>query len=463
MKRRLRLVGHLAVFCGVLLIGDVGRAQTALNVDEMRTVAAKSLKVGQPAQALALADALLQRDANDLTALLVRARALRDLGQMDAALRSVKSAWRLADNPGDKFASSLITAQVLSSDGKRTRAQMWLRRAAHHAPNDALKARALNDFAYVRQNNPWKTQLSFTLAPNSNINNGSARDRSQLNYKLSEALFGEPVEFALTGSARALPGLEYGAGLRTRYRFKQTETTAQDLKLSLSYRSFVLANEARSTAPGTSGTDFAFGVASIGYGYRQINLDRKGEFAFDTDIGQAWYGGARYFSYARASVAQTWKRNQRQKLRFAFGAEQQNGQRTADVSTFTISASLNQRLGSGNVAFFKLAAETTNSDTAGWEYNEIELRTGYVLAKSVMGASVQFGFGAAYRDYDFSPHSADGRQDAKIFADVTATFKQIDYYGFNPSVTLSAAHTDSNIGLFDLNRVGLSIGIRSAF
>ena len=80
-----------------------------------------------------------------------------------------------------------------------------------------------------------------------------------------------------------------------------------------------------------------------------------------------------------------------------------------------------------------------------------------------MGASLQFGLGAALRDYDVSRHSAQGRQDRKLFADVTATFTQIDYYGFNPSLTLSASKTDSNIGLYDVNRVGLSIGIKSAF
>ena len=81
----------------------------------------------------------------------------------------------------------------------------------------------------------------------------------------------------------------------------------------------------------------------------------------------------------------------------------------------------------------------------------------------MIGASVQFGLGASWRDYDVSRDSRDGRRDRRVFADVTATFKEIDYYGFNPALTLSASSTDSNVGLYDVNRVGLRIGIKSAF
>jgi hypothetical protein len=86
-----------------------------------------------------------------------------------------------------------------------------------------------------------------------------------------------------------------------------------------------------------------------------------------------------------------------------------------------------------------------------------------VLGKPVMGAALQFGLGAAYRDYDVSRHTVNGRQDRRLFADVTATFINVDYYGFNPSLTVSASTTSSNIGLYDVDRLGLRLGIKSAF
>lgn len=97
------------------------------------------------------------------------------------------------------------------------------------------------------------------------------------------------------------------------------------------------------------------------------------------------------------------------------------------------------------------------------EFASVGLHGRYSLAKPVLGAALQFGLGASFRDYDVSRHDPDGREDLRISADVTAVFREIDYYGFNPSVTFSASSTVSNINLYDSNRFGLSFGIRSAF
>ena len=67
------------------------------------------------------------------------------------------------------------------------------------------------------------------------------------------------------------------------------------------------------------------------------------------------------------------------------------------------------------------------------------------------------------RDYDVSPHSPDGRHDDYYQADISLTFKKIDYYGFNPTLSMTAAKVDSNIGLFESNRFGVNFGIQSAF
>jgi hypothetical protein len=461
----LRRLQSCAALSGVLacLSGLPAAAQMTLDAAGMRQAATQALRTGDAARARVFAEALLKRDPEDLNAHLIHARALRDLGHIPPARTAARRAWHLANTDAEKYSAALITAQVLSSAGKRTRAQLWLRRASQHAPNDLLKARAKRDFRYVKQRNPWHTSLSFTLAPKSNINNGSARDRSELNYAISEILFGQPIEYNLGGSAVALSGLEFGGALRMRYRFHETPTTAHDLKAALSYRSFALSGSARNTAPDASGGDFAFGTASLGYGFQQINFARKGEFSFDLEAGQSWYGGARYASHLRAGVYQSYRPSRDKRYRFGVDVEKQFGQATPDVDTLTLSGNLTQRLSAGDTLFLGLSAAASRSIEKDAEYGEIELRSGYVLAKPVMGASLQFGLGAALRDYDVSRHSAQGRQDRKLFADVTATFTQIDYYGFNPSLTLSASKTDSNIGLYDVNRVGLSIGIKSAF
>ncbi|MAM00341.1 MAG: hypothetical protein CL583_18025 [Alteromonadaceae bacterium] len=458
-----RLIACLTLTLGLAFTANASCAQAVLDANAMRAAAGESLKVGKPEQAEAIASALLARDAQDLNALLLHSRALRDLGRLKEARQEARKAWDLSKSDSDKYASALITAQVLSSEGKRTRAQFWLRRAGEHAPTSLLEARAKRDFNYVKQRNPWHTQLSFVLAPNSNVNNGSASDRSYLNYDLSKVIFGAPVEYELTGSSRALSGLEYGASISSRYRFAQTATTAHDLNVGASYRSFVLSNSASRTAPDASGSDFAFGTASLGYGYRRINFDRKGEFFVDVEAAQSWYGGNRYASYKRVSVAQSVNVSRDRRFRFAAELERQHGQTASDVETAALSASVTQRLASGNVTFFALKGTATQSPNSDTEYNGLELRGGLLLARPVMGSELRFGLGVAVRDFDVSRHVAGRRRDLKAFADMTAVFKDIDYYGFNPSATFTASSNSSDVDLFDVNRVGLSLGFQSSF
>ncbi len=446
----------LCVCCGI-----AAEAQVQLNPDQLRQAAVIALRSGDAPTARRYAEALVLRDATDLNAQLILARAARDMGDTAPARAAARTAWRLADTDAERYSAALITAQVLSSDGKRTRSQLWLRRAAQHAPNDALRARAERDFRHVKQQNPWKTDLTFTLAPNSNINNGSARDQSRLNYAISELLFGEPIEFELNTEAQAIAGIEFGGAVRTRYRFHQTPISAHDAKLSLSYRTFTLTDDLGDTD--IAGSDFAYGTMSFGYGYQRINMARKGAFSLDTEAGQSWYGGARYARFVRAQAQQTVRTSARQQLRFGAELERQWGQATPDRDLFGLSASITQGFATGNTGFLGLSASTTQSDAQSVEYSEIVLRSGLSLKQPVMGAAVQFGLGASWRDYDISRDSRDGRQDTRIFADVSATFNEVDYYGFNPTLTLSASTTDSNVGLYDVNRVGLNIGIKSAF
>lgn len=438
-----------------------GAGQQVLGAEELRSAAMSALQQGDPATARRYAEGLVARDASDRNAYLILARAARDMGDIPPARAAARQAWDLAETDAQKYSAALITAQVLSSDGKRTRAQLWLRRAAELAPSDVLRARAARDFQYVRLNNPWKTDITLTFAPNSNINNGSARDRSRLNYAVSELLFGEPIEFELTDEAQAISGIELGAAVRTRYRFSQSGRTAHDAKASLSYRTFLLTEDLEDDS--IKGSDFAFGTLAAGYGFRRLSESGRGEFAADLEAGQSWYGGARYARYLRTQAQQSWQVDRRRKLRFGADLERQWGQATPDRDSIGLSASITQGLNSGNTGFLGLYATETFSPDVRTEYTEVTLRTGLALKRPVMGARLQMGLGASWRDYDVSRDDPAGRTDNRIFADLTATFQDIDYYGFNPTVTVTASHTDSNIGLYDVNRVGLRLGISSAF
>lgn len=458
-----RAAGTLAVLIALSLPALPDSPGIELAPEQMRAAAWMALRAGDPERALGFSQALLARDPKDRAALLINSRAARDLGQFDRAKASARAAWALAEGPEQKYASSLVMAQALSSNGQRTQAQWWLRRAVQHAPNEALSRKAIDDFQYVRLRNPWATQLSFSITPESNINNGSSSRSSFLNYKLSELLFGQPVEYELGGTALALSGVEYALGVNTRYRFAETETRAHDVILTADLRQYTLSNEAKAIAPTAKGSDFAFSTYSLGYGQRGINFDRRGEYRMVFDLGQSWYGGAEYARFARLSAGQSYRLASGDKINLRLAGERQFGIATSDSDTLRADFSYTTQIFNGATFWANATLATASSPVAADEFDEIGLRAEVTFAKPLAGATVQLGVWARNRNYDVSPHSPDGRQDDRVQADLTMIFNKIDYYGFNPTMQISASRTDSNIGLYDANRVGVNFGIQSAF
>jgi hypothetical protein len=150
-------------------------------------------------------------------------------------------------------------------------------------------------------------------------------------------------------------------------------------------------------------------------------------------------------------------------MQYRLEKEWQTGQRTSDLDRLSGRVTWLNRRENGNLMSLSFGAVHTSSPSASAQYDALTLRAGLTLAKPVMGAAIRFNLGTELRDYDFTQHGPDGRRDTRVFADVTATFRQIDYFGFNPSATVSLSKTNSNIGLYDVNRFGINFGIRSAF
>lgn len=454
----------IALTCGTAPVaGSATEAPVTLSPEQLQHAATLALQANDPARALAYADALIRRDPADFTPHLIRARALRDLGENKQAKAAAHDAVKAAQTDEQKYAGAMVMAQVQSSAGNKTLAQLWLRRAIELAPNEGLERRAIRDFKYVRATNPWSTRLNFSITPDSNINDGSSSDSSFLNYELSELLFGEPVEYELSGAAKALPGIQYTFGLDTRYRFYQTDSQAHDLYFQADLRHYTLSEEARAAAPGVSGEDFGFASVFVGYGYRRLSRDGRGESSVRADLGQSWYGGSEYAQYARLALHQAYIVDPRTRIGASLSGERQFGIATADVDTVKLDLWGGHGLRNGHKLFVSLTSAQALSPVASEEFTEFQLRASLIAAQPLFGATAQFGLGLRTRGYDVSLHSADGRRDEEIRADATFVFKQVDYHGFNPTLTIFGARKSSNIDLFESNNLGVNFGIQSAF
>lgn len=453
---------HSLAVGAFFLLGAGAPAKTdPLNLTPIQILQASvsAMDENRPRVALTLINALLERNPNDVNARLVHARVTRQLGKFETSRKSARQAWKFSKNPQAKYSSALLMAQALSSSNKRTLSQLWLRRAVQHAPNERARRIAMRDFGYVRARNPWSTHLRFSVAPNSNINNGSANATS---FETLGGLYPTPVELILGGSALALSGIEQSLGFTTRYRFAQTQTRASDFAFQFDHKTYVLSGDARTISPATKGRDFAFTNLSFSYTQLWKKLETGRETTLVAAVGTNWYGGEAYGKFVRLTFGQTFRLSRSAKLNWSLSTERAKGERAPHADVIRANIGLTKRIKNGATLRYTLRATDSRSLIDSADYKEVAAGVSYFPRAKFFGIAPSFGLTLRKRDYPVSG-VPEGRHDREISTYMRLRFTEIDYYGFNPSVTLTAAKTLSNIGRFDTKRFGLQIGVQSAF
>ncbi len=440
------------------MLGAAGGALAApvtLTPEEMRAAAAQALEVHDDRLALTLAEALLLRDPRDGFALIIRSRAARNLGDNATARRAARAAWDLAQSDGDRYAAALVMAQALSSDGHRTRAQLWLRRAAQFAPDDRSAALIARDFRYLRGRNPWSTQLRFGVTPSSNINNGSKSD--------TMVIGGLP--FALSGGAQALSGLEISYGASTRYSRDLSEGLTLHVGGAFEGKAYRLSDAARRKAPGLGASDLAYQAVELSFGATIRGTRPASPLDATLRLGRNFYGGAHLADYAAAELAKTVTLGRHDQLRFSLAAEEQWRKDRAVRSSTALTGRVDWRTRIGNSGLLQLSLglRDTESDSAIIAHSAQIAGLDYRFLKPVFGAYL--GLSAAYesRDYDQSLFGARPRRDDKLMLGASVFLPEYDYYGFAPEIGLSVVTNRSNEAIYETEDIGLTLGFRSAF
>ena len=102
--------GVIPLLIALSLAAQVQSKPITLNVDALRQLAFQTLQAGFAEQALTYTDVLLARDANDATALIIRAQALRALDRAHEARRVAKQAWLRSDTDKARFGAAMAMA-----------------------------------------------------------------------------------------------------------------------------------------------------------------------------------------------------------------------------------------------------------------------------------------------------------------------------------------------------------------
>lgn len=424
--------------------------QADLTPEEARIAAARLLTSGHPQAALDVTSVLIKRDPDDGPSLIVQAQALRSLGRYGPAQQAARRAWAVSQYPLDRYASALAMAQSLSADGKRTRAQLWLRRAAQVAPNAQLKKRVAQDYAYLRRTNPWSVNLSFGIRPSDNINNAPRDNKIPYN------------DITLT-AADPIAGFEVRSDVRLRYNFAEKSTQRHFFAFGWT-ESHVYFTGDDSTAvrdesdlayrriEGTFGRDFTSGP------------DRPRQ-TISLSLGRIWSGHNTLADEVRVNWRQSFKRPEGRRFSWSatLGYADRKDTDLASGFTGTLDGRWSKPLKNGGRLGWNAGLVRVDTDSPALTHSRLKLGVDYTHPNEVFGAIARIGMRAELRRYDDPTFTADPRQDERAVLSASLLFVDFDTYGFAPKLTLEASRTDSNVPAFETQNLGLQIGFQSLF
>lgn len=436
------------------MLASVAVAETRLDIPEARKLAVVLVQSGEAAAAREVARVLLQRDPEDVTALIVLSRAERDLGSFDTAQAAGRRAYRLAEPGVERFTAAMTTAQALSSDGRRTRAQLWLRRAAEAAPDETRRRAAERDFAYVRSRNPLTLRFGLGVAPSSNVNGGPTTNT----LVIGGIEFVDPEAVPLSGLVATLDlGVGYIVDL----------APGQTLTFGLRGRTqqVALTDDARDSVSGVEGSDFAKDSLSAQIGWALTPPDRRSRTLIDLEIAREWSGRDPLADRVALSLRHERVLSPRNRLGFTLAGDHTTRLDSALRSSEGVVAGIDWThvLPSRDLASVSLTLGEVNSDAASVAHRSADLRISYARGEPVLGMALSGYLQVGRREDDRPLYTANPREDTSLELGITATMLKLDYLGFAPEVGLVRSRTWSSVSLNDTSETQIRLGIRSSF
>lgn len=420
------------------------------------------LRAGQAQDAVKVADSLLARDAEDVSALILRTEAAIAMRDYAAAVKFGRQAYRNASNSNRKFAAARLVALAHSQSKNDTLAQLWLRRARQFSPDAQTAQGIAKDYQFLRKRNPWSTQLRFGITPSTNINNGSANETTQL--------FGLPFEFQLDGEARALSGLQISGGFDTRYRLSQSNDAITFLTLSADMRTYVMSSAAKEQAPDAKGNDFGDANLSFGINHKRILSEGANPTDFLLQFGQAWFNGDDFNDiladsrFAQVGAAHSWNVGEDDLITATLSLRKDvytDGD--PDAQSVAFSTRWTHQRDNDDRVSLRINAVEKKSENPENDYTSMSYSALYDIAKPIYG--MRFGFGANYatRDYDASSYAPGPREDRTYGLTMSMELTKVEFYGFRPVINMEVSRNENSINLFDRDYSNLGFDLRSSF
>lgn len=335
----------------------------------------------------------------------------------------------------------LELADLLAQRGNRNGAAYHLRILADSAEDPGSRRRFESFIDRTSPEKPFSIGGFISIAPNTNINNGSSSDTIML--------AGLPFEITPGGRAQSGIGVRAGVNAALTHRLSETVTV-------YAAGSAVISEYSGSRFDTLTG-DFRLGLRKRGLDYllgAELIADRRLIAWTPTDYGT----GARL--YARKPIAP--KLLLSGELQFVKRRYDQDAR--LETGTFAGKARLDWAYSAGRSVHVEIggedeiiAARPHNSFTGG----HVEIGTFQRLPFAI---AASFAVKAGMRDYDADfPFLSEPRSDR--YLELRATFLKSDfsYAGFTPRLGLSYYVQKSNVALYDYDRLAADVTITREF
>ena len=429
--------------------------EVRMSVDAARGAAAMALQQGQSELALVLADGVLLGAPGDIQGLLIKSRALRDLGRGQEAAAPARSAFDTAEDLRDRYFAALLMAQARVSAGQRGVAQIWLRRAAEIAPDEQTRAVAVQDFRQVRRLTPWRVSLNATVAPSDNLN-GAPKTNT---FTFAGLPFVNPSAVPLSGQ-RLVLGADYV------YRIALSETRRLNFGAGLEMQRVRFSNDAKSKVPGLRNADYRQDALTLRLGYEARGQDGAWLAASRVSLMRRWLGEVPLSDVARLdlSYGRSLTPDVIAAVRLGLEAEQRHDAGVRDAQSRELGLSLTRRF-SGAALKLDLSQADTESESRAVARATHRAALSYALGKPVGGVLPRVTLAWEETAYDRGPTTfwTAPRRDEEWSVSLDVLVPSFDYYGFAPEIGVSFRDRSSNYTIYETRSTDLRLGLKSVF
>ncbi|WP_417259308.1 hypothetical protein [Celeribacter sp.] len=460
-RRILHGIGLALCLMGAPLAASAQSAPAPLELtqSQLLDLAARELAAGRAQVALDLAEGLLTTRPNVYDAHLIRTDALRQLGRTDEVLPSARAAWREATSDAERTRIARLAAHEAYRNGRNFQSKFWLRRAMNTAESPLAKQNIIRNFNQVRQADPWRTQLSFNVAPSSNVNNGAQGSR----YAVDGITL--PFDLSVSPTSQALSGYRASLSGSASYTWDGDAGTDYSLGIKHSSTRIVLSSEAKASAPSAKGSDYDTDTVELAFG---------GSTTLNSDHGLTWSLGAGRIYSAHAPYADTVSLTLTDHHKLKSGAAFRHGltaryERPTEATRAparSLQYSVEHAKRARDIGVFRNAAyvERVFSNDPSKARDSLGLSTSLELMEPVLGTKASFALGAEMSHYEVYPFLvATDRTDKSLYLSARFTLIEHSFYGFAPEVRIDFGKTWSNVSRFDTRTSSIGLGIKSAF